>query len=72
MGPHAIDESRLEEIKGNPPFFALLVMLAWTTIAFGEEMSYRAFLITRMLDVSAIGHSLLNTTRFTLLFLGAT
>jgi len=29
-----------------------MVVLAWTTIAFGEELFYRAFLITRMVDVS--------------------
>lgn len=53
--PVGIDESRFNEIHGNLPFFMLLVILAWTTIAFGEEMFYRAFLITRMTDVTAIG-----------------
>ena len=50
-----IDQSRFNEIEGNLPFFILLVILAWSTIAFGEEMYYRAFLITRMVDFTAIG-----------------
>ncbi len=53
-----IDQSRFNEIAGNLPFFILLIILAWTTIAFGEEMFYRAFLITRMLDFTSIGQGL--------------
>ncbi len=53
-----IDLSRFSEIEGNLPFFMLLVTLAWTTIAFGEEMFYRAFLISRMIDFTAIGQGL--------------
>jgi membrane protease YdiL (CAAX protease family) len=51
----AIDESRFIQLEGNLPLFILLVSLAWTTIAFGEELFYRAFLITRMLDLTRIG-----------------
>ena len=53
-----IDQSRFNEIEGNLPFFILLLTLAWTTIAFGEELFYRAFLITRMSDFTAIGPGL--------------
>ena len=50
-----LDQSRFNPIKGNLPFFLLMVVLAWTTIAFGEEMFYRAFMISRMIDGTAIG-----------------
>jgi CAAX protease family protein len=50
-----IDQSRFDEIKGNLPFFILLLTLAWTTIAFGEEMFYRAFLISRVNDLTTLG-----------------
>jgi membrane protease YdiL (CAAX protease family) len=50
-----IDQSRFLQLEGNLPLFRLLVSLAWTTIAFGEELFYRAFLITRMVDHTRIG-----------------
>ena len=50
-----IDQSRFNEMEGNLPFFILLVISSWTTIAFGEELYYRAFLITRMVDFTAVG-----------------
>jgi membrane protease YdiL (CAAX protease family) len=43
-----IDQSRFNPLEGNLVVFLLLVVLAWTTIAFGEEMFYRAFLITQL------------------------
>ena len=46
-----IDQSRFNLLEGNLPIFLLSVVLAWTTIAFGEEMFYRAFLITQFKDV---------------------
>lgn len=46
-----IDWSRFNPLQGNLTYFLLLVVLAWTTIAFGEEMFYRAFLITKLGDV---------------------
>lgn len=117
-----IDQSRFIRLEGNLPLFLLLVSLAWSTIAFGEELYYRAFLITRLVDftrigrwtailiaggvfglvhfaegalgmlsngafgvlfgwiylrsgrnlwITIVGHGLLNTLRFTLLYLGA-
>ncbi|MGD9487186.1 MAG: CPBP family intramembrane glutamic endopeptidase [Calditrichaceae bacterium] len=117
-----IDQSRFNPIEGNLPMFILMVALAWTTIAFGEELFFRAFLISRMVDftridkgyviwiagavfgaahfaegpvgvlanasfgvffgwiylrsarnlwITIIGHGLLNTLRFSLLFAGA-
>lgn len=52
---HGIDQSRFNAIEGNLPLFMLLLSVAWTTIAFGEELYYRAFLITRMVDGTRIG-----------------
>ncbi len=117
-----IDQSRFNPVNGNMPLFLLMVILAWTTIAFGEELFYRAFLISRLVDhaamgrgaaitistvifaashfaegpmgilsngaigglfgwiylrsgrnlwITVIGHGLINTFRFTLLYLGA-
>lgn len=122
LPPAAIDESRFDALTDNLPFFLLLLTLAWTTIAFGEELFYRAFVLTRLVDVAGmpsgiailiagalfggvhfaegpvgifsngafgvlfgwiylrsgrnvwitiVGHGLLNTLRFVLLYLGA-
>jgi membrane protease YdiL (CAAX protease family) len=54
MIPAEIDQSRFNTIEGNLPLFILMLVLAWTTIAFGEELFYRAFLITRLIDQSHI------------------
>ena len=58
LAPSEIDQSRFNPIEGNLPLFVLMVILAWTTIAFGEELFYRAFLITRMLNYTNIGRGL--------------
>lgn len=47
-----IDQSRFNPLEGNLAFFLLMVLLAWTTIAFGEEMFYRAFLISKLQEVA--------------------
>ena len=52
--PTDIDQSRFNAIEGNLPFFILVIILAWTTIAFGEELFFRSFLITRMIDFTTI------------------
>ena len=64
MAPSELDQSRFNPIEGNLPLFLLMLLLAWTTIAFGEELFYRAFLITRMLDFTNIGRA------FSILFAG--
>lgn len=53
--PTPIDESRFSSVVGNLPFLILMVTLAWTTIAFGEELFYRAFIISRLMDHARIG-----------------
>jgi membrane protease YdiL (CAAX protease family) len=52
VSPPELDQSRFNPIMGNVPLFVLMIVLAWTIIAFGEELFYRAFLITRMVDVA--------------------
>lgn len=46
-----IDQSRFNPLAGNLPLLLMYVMLAWTTITFGEEMMYRAFLINHLAKV---------------------
>lgn len=56
-----IDQSRFNPLNDNLAVFLLFLVLAWTTIAFGEEMFYRAFLITQLgkiLPGSKIGTTL--------------
>ena len=50
QAPPQIDESRFNPIEANLPLLLLTITLAWTTIAFGEELFYRAFLISRLVD----------------------
>ena len=122
LPPQELDQSRFDILRNNDSLFILMLVLAWTTIAFGEEMFYRAFLISRMVDgthlgkwtaiviaglifgivhfsegpvgvvsngafgllfgwiylrsnrnlwITIVGHGLLNSLRFTLVFLGA-
>ena len=42
------DVSRFNPLTGNLPLFLLYLLLAWTTITFGEEMFFRAFLISQL------------------------
>lgn len=42
------DISRFNPLEGNLPLLLISVFLAWTAIAFGEEMMYRAFLINQL------------------------
>jgi membrane protease YdiL (CAAX protease family) len=51
----ALDQSRFNPVEGNPALYALMIVLAWTTIAFGEELFYRAFLLTRLIDLAGVG-----------------
>ncbi len=38
------DQSDYNPLTGNLPMFLILVVAAWTSVAFGEEMLFRAFL----------------------------
>lgn len=45
------DLSDFESIKGNLPVFAIYLALVWTLAAFGEEISYRGFILNRMVEL---------------------
>ena len=53
-----IDQSRFNPLEGNLSLLLLMLLLAWTTIAFGEELFYRAFLISRLVDHAGMGNKL--------------
>ncbi|HSG14740.1 MAG TPA: type II CAAX endopeptidase family protein [Anaerolineae bacterium] len=42
------DRSNFNPMTGNLPLFLLMLVVAWTTAAFGEEMMWRAFLINSL------------------------
>lgn len=42
------DRSNFNPMVGNLPLLLLMVVIAWTTTAFGEEMLWRAFLINSL------------------------
>jgi membrane protease YdiL (CAAX protease family) len=45
------DQSQYDPLLGNLPLLLIMLVLSWTTIAFGEEMLFRAFLIDRLADL---------------------
>ena len=45
------DISDFEPIKGNLSLFAVYLVLIWTLAAFGEEISYRGFLLNRLAEL---------------------
>ena len=46
LGPS--DQSDYNPMTGNLPMLIILVVAAWTVVAFGEEMVFRAFLINSL------------------------
>lgn len=46
-------EDRWGGMEGNLPLFLLWLGIVWTSAAFGEEMFFRGFVITRLIDVLA-------------------
>jgi membrane protease YdiL (CAAX protease family) len=42
------DQSDYNPMTGNLPMFLVMVVAAWTTVVFGEEMLFRAFLIVSL------------------------
>ena len=45
------DMSDFAELRGNLGMLALLIVLSWTLAAFGEELAFRGYLLTRLTDV---------------------
>ena len=51
--PAPIAPALANEIAGNPRVAVLALLIVWTFAAFGEEIAYRGYLITRGADVGA-------------------
>ena len=45
------DMSDFAELQGDLGMLALLIVLSWTLAAFGEELAFRGYLLTRLTDV---------------------
>ena len=45
------DMSDFAELQGNLGLLMLLIVLSWTLAAFGEELAFRGYLLTRLTDV---------------------
>ena len=45
------DLSQFADLQGNLGLLAGLLLVTWTLAAFGEELAYRGFLLTRITDV---------------------
>lgn len=45
------DLSQFDEITGNPTLFLIYLGLIWTLAAFGEEIAYRGFIVTRLSEL---------------------
>ena len=45
------DMSDFAELQGNLGMLVLLIVLSWTLAAFGEELAFRGYLLTRLTDV---------------------
>jgi membrane protease YdiL (CAAX protease family) len=46
-----VDDSRFDPLTGNLPMLLILLVLTWTTNAFGEEMFFRAILINKFGEI---------------------
>src|SRR5216684_6608778 len=51
--PAAVAPSGIDEITGNVVVALRWLLIVWTVAAFGEEISYRGYLLTRAADVCA-------------------
>ncbi|HEY7044365.1 MAG TPA: CPBP family intramembrane glutamic endopeptidase, partial [Nocardioidaceae bacterium] len=49
------DLSGFTELQGNVGMLLALLVLSWTLAAFGEELAYRGYLLTRIRDVVGSG-----------------
>jgi membrane protease YdiL (CAAX protease family) len=49
--PPAVAPAQAEAITGNLPVALLALLLVWTFAAFGEEISYRGYLLTRAAEI---------------------
>jgi membrane protease YdiL (CAAX protease family) len=51
------DTSVFAELEGDLGMLALLLVLTWTLAAFGEELAYRGYVLTRLTDLLGSGHA---------------
>jgi CAAX protease family protein len=49
------DISQFAEVEGNLGLLLVLLALSWTLAAFGEELAYRGYVLTRLRDVLPTG-----------------
>ena len=50
------DQSDYNPMTGNLPMFLVMVVASWTTVVFGEEMLFRAFLIVSLAGALSRSH----------------
>ena len=49
--PPPVEAVEASELAGNLPLAAFFLLVVWTFAAFGEEIAYRGYLVTRAADV---------------------
>ncbi len=49
------DTSAFTEVQGNAGMLAVLLVASWTLAAFGEEVAFRGYLFTRLIDAFGSG-----------------
>jgi len=49
------DVSQFAEVEGNLGLLLALLALSWTLAAFGEELAYRGYVLTRLRDILPTG-----------------
>lgn len=57
LGFPPIDASRYGALQGNLPQLLTILAIAWSTAAFGEELLFRGFLLTRLHAVLPAGRA---------------
>lgn len=48
LGLPSLDLARFNGLAGNTPAYARLMIVVWTSVAFGEEMLFRGFLLSQL------------------------
>jgi len=51
------DMSDFADLEGNLGLLAVLLVASWTLAAFGEELAFRGYLLTRLTDVMGTGRA---------------
>jgi uncharacterized protein len=56
FGARELDLSAYGEIKGNATSLTFMLLIVWSTVAFGEEMIFRGFMMHRIRQLMGPGH----------------